>query len=70
MGENVLTYGDVQQLSWSVAGALRRSGIAAGAKVAILSANDPIAFSCVFGIARAGRGLVPDQPAQRGRREP
>ena len=62
MGENTLTYGDVQQLSWSVAGALRRSGVAAGDKVAILSANDPIAFSCVFGIARAGAVWCPINP--------
>ena len=62
MGEEILTYGDVQQLSWSVARALRRSGIAAGGKVAILSANDPIAFSCVFGIARAGAVWCPINP--------
>jgi Acyl-CoA synthetases (AMP-forming)/AMP-acid ligases II len=50
-----LTYFDVQRLSWRVARALDRSGIAPGDKVAILSANDPVAFGCVFGISRAAR---------------
>ncbi len=52
----------MQQLSWRVARALDRSGVAAGGKVAILSANDPIAFSCVFGIARAGAVWCPINP--------
>jgi acyl-CoA synthetase (AMP-forming)/AMP-acid ligase II len=30
------------------------AGRGRGAKVAILSGNDPVAFSCVFGISRAG----------------
>ena len=54
MGDRVLTYGDVQDLSHSVARALRRSGVRPGDKVGILSGNDPTAFACVFGIARAG----------------
>ena len=33
-----------------------------GDKVAILSANDPIAFSCVFGISRAGAVWCPVNP--------
>ena len=57
-----LTYFDVQRLSWRVARALDRSGIAPGDKVAILSANDPIAFSCVFGISRAGAVWCPVNP--------
>ena len=70
MGEATLSYGEVQALSNRVARALHRSGVQAGDKVAILSANDPIAFGCVFGIARAGCGLVPGQPPQRGGRKP
>jgi fatty-acyl-CoA synthase len=62
MAGRTLTYGDVQQLSWRVAGALARSGIRPGDKVAILSANDPVAFSCVFGIARAGAVWCPVNP--------
>src|SRR5690348_12826214 len=57
-----LTYFDVQRLSWRVARALDSSGIAPGDKVAILSANDPIAFSCVFGISRAGAVWCPVNP--------
>ena len=57
-----LSYFDVQRLSWQVARALDRSGIAPGDKVAILSANDPVAFSCVFGISRAGAVWCPVNP--------
>src|SRR6202161_3657568 len=59
---HTLSYGEVQQLSGQIAGALERSGIAAGDKVAILSANDPVAFSCVFGISRAGAVWCPVNP--------
>jgi fatty-acyl-CoA synthase len=59
---DTLSYGDVQQLSWHVAHALERSGINPGDKVAILSANDPVAFSCVFGISRAGAVWCPVNP--------
>ncbi len=57
-----LTYREVQEISWRVARALHTSGIQAGAKVAILSANDPIAFACVFGISRAGAVWCPINP--------
>ena len=57
-----LSYFDVQRLSWRIARALDRSGIGPGDKVAILSANDPIAFSCVFGISRAGAVWCPVNP--------
>jgi fatty-acyl-CoA synthase len=59
---DTLSYDDVQQLSWHVAHALERSGINPGDKVAILSANDPVAFSCVFGISRAGAVWCPVNP--------
>ncbi|MDQ2811430.1 MAG: long-chain fatty acid--CoA ligase [Actinomycetota bacterium] len=57
-----LSYGDVQQLSWRIARALDRSGVGPGEKVAVLSANDPVAFSCVFGISRAGAVWCPVNP--------
>jgi fatty-acyl-CoA synthase len=57
-----LSYFDVQRLSWRVARALDRSGIRPGDKVAILSANDPVAFGCVFGISRAGAVWCPVNP--------
>ena len=56
------SYAEVVDLSHAVARALRRSGAAAGDKVAILSANDPTAFGCVFGIARAGAVWCPINP--------
>jgi fatty-acyl-CoA synthase len=57
-----LSYGDVQRLSWKIARALDWSGVRPGDKVAILSANDPVAFCCVFGIARAGAVWCPVNP--------
>jgi fatty-acyl-CoA synthase len=56
------SYAEVQRASWQIARALDRSGVAPGDKVAILSGNDPVAFSCVFGIARAGAVWCPVNP--------
>ena len=39
-----------------------RHGVSPGDKVAILSANDPVAFTCVFGISRAGAVWCPVNP--------
>ena len=64
-----LTYADVQDTSRRVARALARRGVRPGDKVAILSANDPTAFTCVFGISRAAAVWCPVNP-QRGGREP
>ncbi|NKQ57034.1 long-chain fatty acid--CoA ligase [Amycolatopsis sp. K13G38] len=57
-----LSYGEVVELTHAIARALRRSGVAPGDKVGILSANDPTAFGCVFGIARAGAVWCPINP--------
>src|SRR5258708_34761368 len=62
MDGRTLTYGDVQELSWRIARALDWSGVRPGDKVAILSANDPVAFCCVFGISRAGAVWCPINP--------
>lgn len=62
MGTRTLAYREVQELSWRVARALARSGVGPGDKVAILSANDPVAFACVFGISRAGAVWCPINP--------
>ncbi len=61
-GSRTSSYAEVQQLSHSVAAALVRSGVQPGDKVAILSANDPVAFACVFGISRAGAVWCPINP--------
>jgi acyl-CoA synthetase (AMP-forming)/AMP-acid ligase II len=62
MAGRTLTYRDVQMISWQVARALHLSGVQPGEKVAILSANDPTAFACVFGISRAGAVWCPINP--------
>ncbi|GAA1541595.1 AMP-binding protein [Kribbella lupini] len=62
MNGTSLSYGEVQELSYQVARALAKSGIGPGDKVAILSANNPIAFACVFGISRAGAVWCPVNP--------
>lgn len=62
MAGQTRTYADVRRLSFAVARALHRSGIRPGDKVAILSGNDPVAFACVFGIARAGAVWCPVNP--------
>lgn len=56
------TYAEVQELSDRVASALVAGGVASGDKVAILAANDPTAFTCVFGISRAGAVWCPINP--------
>ncbi|ANZ40846.1 AMP-dependent acyl-CoA synthetase [Lentzea guizhouensis] len=56
------SYAEVQQRSRLIAGALQDSGIAPGERVAVLSANDPLALTCVFGISRAGAVWCPVNP--------
>ena len=62
MAGDTRSYAEVQRLSWRVGRALARSGIRPGDKVAVLSGNDPVAFCCVFGIARAGAVWCPVNP--------
>ena len=57
-----LTYGEVQQLTRRIAAALVGSGVAPGDKVAVLSANDPVAFATVLGVSRAGAVWCPVNP--------
>ena len=56
------TYGEVRELSVRIAAALARRGVGPGDTVAILSANDPVAFTCVFGISRVGAVWCPVNP--------
>jgi fatty-acyl-CoA synthase len=56
------TYGEVRELSVRIAAALARRGVGLGDTVAILSANDPVAFTCVFGISRVGAVWCPVNP--------
>ena len=57
-----MTYGDTIDLSNRVASALVAHGVDQGDKIAILSSNDPIAFTTVFGISRAGAVWCPINP--------
>ncbi|GAA4752445.1 long-chain fatty acid--CoA ligase [Nocardioides endophyticus] len=57
-----LSYAEVQDLSGRIAAALVAHGVRPGEKVAILSANDPLAFTCVFGISRAAAVWCPINP--------
>jgi fatty-acyl-CoA synthase len=56
------TYAEVRELSSRVAAALAARGVRPGDRVAVLSANDPTAFTCVFGISRAGAVWCPVNP--------
>ncbi|WP_322920126.1 acyl-CoA synthetase [Nocardioides renjunii] len=56
------SYAEVVALSHRVAAALVARGLGDGGRVAILSANDPVAFTCVFGISRAGGVWCPINP--------
>ena len=57
-----LSYAEVQDCRRASPRPWRARGCAPGDKVAILSANDPDAFTCVFGIARAGAVWCPINP--------
>ncbi|GIM88954.1 acyl-CoA synthetase [Paractinoplanes toevensis] len=56
------TYGQVRELSFRIAAALAARGVVPGDRVAVLSGNDPTAFTCVFGISRAGAVWCPINP--------
>lgn len=56
------SYRQVRLLGDRIAAALVAHGVAPGDRVAILSANDPTAFTCVFGISRAGAVWCPINP--------
>ncbi|MFT4098484.1 MAG: long-chain fatty acid--CoA ligase [Rhodoblastus sp.] len=57
-----MSYAQVQALTYRVARALAADKVKPGAKIAILSGNDPVAFACVFGISRAGCVWCPVNP--------
>jgi acyl-CoA synthetase (AMP-forming)/AMP-acid ligase II len=56
------SYAEVRELSFRVSAALAARGVGPGDRVAVLSANDPTAFTCVFGISRAGAVWCPINP--------
>lgn len=60
--QDVRTYAEVRELSSRIAAALAGQGVGPGDKVAILSANDPVAFTTVFAISRLGAVWCPINP--------
>lgn len=56
------SYAETVALTHRIAASLGSCGVAPGAKVAVLSANDPRAFTCVFGVSRAGAVWCPINP--------
>lgn len=56
------SYAQVQELSFEIAAGLAARHVAPGDKVAIISSNDPTAFTCVFGISRLGAVWCPINP--------
>jgi fatty-acyl-CoA synthase len=60
--QKTATYAEVRELSFRISAALAGQGVRPGDTVAILSANDPVAFTCVFGISRAGAVWCPINP--------
>lgn len=62
IGDVTRSYGEVYDQTVTIAGALQHTGIDAGDRVAVLSANDPLALMCVFGISRAGAVWCPINP--------
>ncbi|TSI15596.1 long-chain fatty acid--CoA ligase [Brevibacterium aurantiacum] len=57
-----LSYEQVQSLSVEIAAGLAAQQVSAGDKIAIISGNDPTAFTCVFGISRVGAVWCPINP--------
>ncbi|MFJ1257836.1 class I adenylate-forming enzyme family protein [Cupriavidus sp. CuC1] len=61
-GERTFTYKEIGEFSCRIGNALLRRGIDCEAKGAVLASNDPIAWSCVLGLWRAGLVWVPVNP--------
>jgi len=57
--DQVYSYGDLRRLSAGVAGALRRQGLPAGARVGLLGGNCPEYLLTYYGIMQAGCCAVP-----------
>jgi fatty-acyl-CoA synthase len=56
------TYAEVRELSYRISAGLAAQGVGPGDTVAILSANDPVAFTTLLGISRAGAVWSPLNP--------
>ena len=59
---DVQTYSEVQTHSYRIANGLLANGVDKDSKIAILSPNNPMAFTCVLGLSRLGATWVPINP--------
>jgi acyl-CoA synthetase (AMP-forming)/AMP-acid ligase II len=57
--DRTVDYGELEERSNRVAGALRLAGIGPGERVAIVARNSPVFYELVFGCAKAGAVFVP-----------
>ena len=53
------TYKQTVHLSYRIASALNSAGVGPGSHIAVLSPNDPIGYSCILGLLRAGGVWLP-----------
>jgi acyl-CoA synthetase (AMP-forming)/AMP-acid ligase II len=60
---SVLSYAEVQGLSRSIAASLTACGVGPGSTVAVLSATDPLALTCILAASRAGASWMLVDPA-------
>ncbi len=60
--EQEMTFQEVQKLSHRIANGLVGAGMRKGSKIAVLSPNDPFAFTCVLGLSRLAAVWVPINP--------
>jgi acyl-CoA synthetase (AMP-forming)/AMP-acid ligase II len=61
-GDVSYTYAEIRVLVNRVANKVESIGIGEGRQGAVLSGNDPIAFSCLLGLIKAGAAWVPLNP--------
>ena len=62
MHDRSYSFDEVRALSCRIANALIAAGLPKETKVAVWSLNDPIAWTCVLGVWRAGMAWVPVNP--------
>ncbi|MGQ0547683.1 MAG: class I adenylate-forming enzyme family protein [Betaproteobacteria bacterium] len=61
-GDAALSYREARAVTQRIAAGLAAEGFAPGAKAAVFSGNDPLAFLCILGLLRAGLVWLPINP--------
>lgn len=62
IGDRAYTFNEIRDLSCQISHALLAAGLVKETKVAVWSLNDPIAWTCVLGVWRAGMTWTPINP--------